>query len=73
MSTCLAWGLRPKLTLLRPSTMPHLGKRSAMSRIPSSVHQASLRSSSLPVQMVKVSGSNSTSPGSMPWRFTAMS
>jgi hypothetical protein len=47
--------------------MPQRGKRSAIRSMPSKVHIASLRSSSLPVQIVNVSGSNSRSCSGTPY------
>ena len=57
-STWRAGGLRPKEMLERPRMIWHSGSSRAIRSIASSVHNPSLRSSSLPVQMVKVSGSN---------------
>ena len=61
LSTWRAAGLRPKETLERPRMSCRSGNSRRMSSIASRVHKASLRSSSLPVQIVKVSGSSSRS------------
>ena len=60
-STCRAAGFRPKEMLDRPRMIWMSGNSSRIMRMPSSVHWPSLRSSSLPVAMVKVSGSISRS------------
>ena len=72
-STARAAGLRPKLTLDRPNMICTSGNSSWMALMPSSVHWASLRSSSLPVAMVKVSGSISRSDCGRPCLLQAKS
>ncbi len=72
-STARAAGLRPKLMLDRPRMIWISGNASRMARIPSKVHWPSLRSSSLPVAMVKVSGSISRSDCGRPNRPQANS
>ena len=73
LSTCRAAGLRPKETLDRPRMSCSSGNSRRMSSIASRVHKASLRSSSLPVQIVKVSGSSSRSDCGRPKRPQANS
>ena len=66
LSTARAAGFRPKLMFESPSRIWHFGNVSEMRRMPSSVSRPRRRSSSLPVAMVKVSGSKKRSFSSRP-------
>ena len=72
-STARAAGFSPKLTLDRPRMIWMSGNSARIAAMPSSVHCASLRSSSLPVAMVKVSGSISRSDCGSPCLLQAKS
>ena len=63
---CRAGGFSPKEMFDRPRMIWHSGIARAIRSIASKVLRPSLRSSSLPVQIVKVSGSNSRSEGGNP-------
>ena len=73
LSTCRGKGLRPKLTLLRPTTVWHSGSSLAIRRVPSIVARAFLRSSSMPVLIGRTSGSNIRSQSRKPCFVTAKS
>ncbi len=70
---CRAGGFRPNEMLDRPRMIWHSGIACAICSIASNVYSPSLRSSSLPVQIVKVSGSNSRSDGGRPCLWQAKS
>ena len=69
LSTARAAGLRPKEMFDRPRMMPQRGNTREISAIPSSVSRPRRRSSSLPVAMVKVSGSKRMSSSGSPHLF----
>ena len=71
--TWRAAGFRPNEMFDRPRMIWQPGISREIDSMPSSVHWPSLRSSSLPVAMVKVSGSNSRSSGARPCWLTAKS
>ena len=73
LSTWRAAGFSPKEMLESPSRIWHSGKRSRRRSMASSVWMPWRRSSSEPVQMVKVSGSKMRSCAGSPWRSTASS
>ncbi|MNY03229.1 hypothetical protein D3C86_1358390 [compost metagenome] len=80
LSTPRAWGARPKLTLLTPSTVSTPGMASLMRRMPSMVAAAESLNSSSPVARVKVRSSKMRasfgrpySPQTMAWMRWATS
>ena len=73
LSTRRAAGFSPKETLETPRMACTPGSSAFKRRMASSVSFASPRRSSCPPPRGKVSMSKSRSPGSMPWRPTAMS